>query len=746
MGADEAFAYRAFISYSHRDEKWARWLHRALETYRVPKHLVGQITAMGVIPARTAPVFRDRDELASATDLGTILRAALNGSACQIVICSPASAASHWVNEEVLSFKRLGRADRIFCLIVGGEPYASGMPGREHEECFPPALRYHLGSDGNLSDVPAEPIAADARPGKDGKANAHIKLLAGMLGVGFDALRQRELLRRQRRLMMITGGAVAGMVVAIGLATAAVIARNEAELQRARAEKETETAQKTSAFLVGLFKVADPSQARGQITAVELLKVGARRIDTELQGQPAVQAQLLDTIGTVYTGLGLFDEARTMLERSLAQRRVLRPLEPREVARNQIHLAHVLTEKSELESAERLYAESIAALEARVGDADSRMDLADALAGLAELHFRAGRYPDAEPLLHRVLEIRRKELPEGDPAIADALEELGLNQFDQGNFEPAEQHLREALAMRKAALGDAPHPDIAENMNNLALLLMESQRYDESETLFRQAMEMKSALYGAVHPDVATGLNNLGLLYSSKGDLERAEQTYEEALGMQRQLRGQQHPEVARVLSNLAFVHYDEGDLAMAIEQMRAAMEMHRATSGAKHPDTANSMSVLGRWLGEAGKDAEAAAMLRQALTLLTELHGARHPDVAIAELGLAQTLTRIGKLDEALGMAESAEAKVTEAFGATHWVAAVGRSTHGAVLAASGQFAAAEPLLKEGYEALRANPASRPVYVKRARESLVSLYEAWGRKELAIAYREEAPPAGPGT
>jgi len=116
VGADEAFAYRAFISYSHRDEKWARWLHRALETYRVPKHLVGQTTAMGVIPARTAPVFRDRDELASATDLGTILRAALAGSACQIVICSPASAASHWVNEEILSFKRLGRADRIFCL------------------------------------------------------------------------------------------------------------------------------------------------------------------------------------------------------------------------------------------------------------------------------------------------------------------------------------------------------------------------------------------------------------------------------------------------------------------------------------------------------------------------------------------------------------------------------------------------------------------------------------------------------
>ena len=203
MDTEHAYRYKAFISYSHRDQTWAGWLHRAIETYRVPKHLVGQRTAMGTIPARTAPVFRDRDELASATDLGTKLREALEGSACLLVICSPASAASHWVNEEILSFKRLGRADRIFALIVGGEPYASGVPGREREECFPPALRYQLDEDGNLGNTPAEPIAADARAGKDGKSNAQIKLLAGMLGVGFDALRQRELQRRQRRLAIV---------------------------------------------------------------------------------------------------------------------------------------------------------------------------------------------------------------------------------------------------------------------------------------------------------------------------------------------------------------------------------------------------------------------------------------------------------------------------------------------------------------------------------------------------------------
>src|SRR5688572_9348213 len=97
--------YRAFISYSHRDETWAAWLHRALETYRIPKSLVGQATATGSIPARLAPVFRDREELPTATDLGNILTQALRDSAFQIVICSPAAARSRWVNEEVLTFK-----------------------------------------------------------------------------------------------------------------------------------------------------------------------------------------------------------------------------------------------------------------------------------------------------------------------------------------------------------------------------------------------------------------------------------------------------------------------------------------------------------------------------------------------------------------------------------------------------------------------------------------------------------------
>ncbi len=73
----EQSKYRAFISYSHADEKWAAWLHRALETYKIPKHLIGKPTDFGPVPERLAPIFRDRDELATSTELGGVLTATM---------------------------------------------------------------------------------------------------------------------------------------------------------------------------------------------------------------------------------------------------------------------------------------------------------------------------------------------------------------------------------------------------------------------------------------------------------------------------------------------------------------------------------------------------------------------------------------------------------------------------------------------------------------------------------------------
>src|SRR5256885_8883764 len=202
MNNRDNFKYWAFISYSHADEEWAKWVHKSLETYRVPRKLVGRSTPQGEIPKRVFPIFRDRDELPGASDLGGKLKDALSQSRSLIVICSPKSGVSKWVNEEVKAYKTLGLENRVFCLITDGEPNAA--PDSGLLECFPAAVRFKVSSDGEITDEPAEPIAADARPGKDGRANALLKLLSGVLGVGYRELGQRHRQRqRQRRLKRV---------------------------------------------------------------------------------------------------------------------------------------------------------------------------------------------------------------------------------------------------------------------------------------------------------------------------------------------------------------------------------------------------------------------------------------------------------------------------------------------------------------------------------------------------------------
>lgn len=225
-----SFRYKAFLSYSHKDRKWGRWLLRALETYRLPKHLVGRETKAGVVPGRLLPIFRDRDELPATDSLSAEIRAALANSEYLIVVCSPAAAASPWVNKEIEEFRRHRDGAHILCVIVGGEPNASTSDKFPSElECFPPALLAQ-------EEKTAEPVAADLRAGGDGKRLGLLKLVAGMIGLGLDEIIRRDLHRRHRRVTAITLASVLGMVIMGGLTLRAIEAEREAEQRRAEAE------------------------------------------------------------------------------------------------------------------------------------------------------------------------------------------------------------------------------------------------------------------------------------------------------------------------------------------------------------------------------------------------------------------------------------------------------------------------------------------------------------------------------
>ncbi len=268
--------YWAFLSYSHTDRQWGDWLHKALETYRVPRRLIGQESRDGKIPARVFPVFRDREELPVSSDLSTNIEEALRESRYLIVICSPRSAQSRWVGEEIKTYQQLGREDRILALIVDGEPNASdGKPGFDaDQECFHEALRYRWSENGEAAPVRSEPIAADAREGKDGRNNAKLKLLAGLLGVNYDDLKQRDNERRIRRLRFVAAVAlllVSGFgglsVYAWWQKQAAQQAQTRAETEKARAESERARAESALARTQAALSQSDFLQATRSLEA-----------------------------------------------------------------------------------------------------------------------------------------------------------------------------------------------------------------------------------------------------------------------------------------------------------------------------------------------------------------------------------------------------------------------------------------------------------------------------------------------
>ena len=261
--------YRAFISYSHRDTRVARWLHRAIETFPVPRELVGKPTEYGPVPRRLSPVFRDEDELPGAAELGPKLEAALSGSAALIVLASTASARSVWVDREIAYFKTVNPDRPVLALIVDGAPGSA-------EECFPAALRLSLGADGVLVPDPGiEPLAPDL--GKQDRQIVRLKIIAGLLGVTYNDLYRRDR-RRARRFATLIGAltllVVAALgalsVVAVANAGAAIRERNAARTAEALAEHNAEEAERRAWLAAGRRHRSPPADRPARQAGVPL--------------------------------------------------------------------------------------------------------------------------------------------------------------------------------------------------------------------------------------------------------------------------------------------------------------------------------------------------------------------------------------------------------------------------------------------------------------------------------------------
>ena len=216
MAEPVPFKYRGFISYSHADTSWAKWLHRALESFTIDKDLAGRETTTGTVPTTLKPIFRDRDDFTAGHALSEQTLAALDASAALIVICSPAAAKSRYVNEEIRLFKSRHPDRPVIPLIV------AGTLGDAELECFPPALKFKLDAEGKITDEPVELLAADAREEGDGKSLALAKVIAGMLGVSSDDIFRRAE-RDRRRKGRVRNGVIAALAILAVAATGSAV-------------------------------------------------------------------------------------------------------------------------------------------------------------------------------------------------------------------------------------------------------------------------------------------------------------------------------------------------------------------------------------------------------------------------------------------------------------------------------------------------------------------------------------------
>jgi non-specific serine/threonine protein kinase/serine/threonine-protein kinase len=414
--------------------------------------------------------------------------------------------------------------------------------------------------------------------------------------------RFRKFARRNRAAL--AAGTVAAAAVLAGAAFAAVGMVRATRAER-RAEEEAAAARQVSDFLVDLFRVSDPGEARGNaVTAREILDRGARRVETHLAAQPRLQARLMRTVGTVYGALGLYDPARRLLEDAVrAQERAPgRGGAPDDTALAGAldALANVAAQKGDFDDAERHYGRALA-LRERAGDAPGTTAT---LAGLAALRAGQGRFADAESLYRRVLAAEQVDGGEGSPRT---LMGLAIVHWSRGRLADAEPLMRRALAIQERTLGP-DHPDVAATLNNLGALAWTQGRYADALPLYERTRAIFERAVGTGHPDFAASLNNLAETHWKLGHAAEAEALFRRALAVKERVTPG-HPSVAVSLNGLAGALRDAGRLAEADTLYRRALAIRERAFGPAGAPVAETLRDWAALLRRAGRVDSAVAL-----------------------------------------------------------------------------------------------------------------------------------------
>jgi non-specific serine/threonine protein kinase/serine/threonine-protein kinase len=368
------------------------------------------------------------------------------------------------------------------------------------------------------------------------------------------AYRTAKFVRRHR-----AGVAAAVALVMILAAFAGVMAVQARRIarERDRANQEAATARQVSDFLVGLFKVSDPGEARGNtLTAREILDRGARKLEDGLRDQPQVQARLQATIGAVYTGLGLYAEAQPILERALQTQKSMGGESSPDSLATAYELANVHFYLSRYEQAEVLYRTVVDQRARTLGE--DHADTLKANFDLASVYLVQKRWADYERLGRDTLTRQRRVLGDAHVDTLGSVNNLQYFYFTRGRYAEAEPLALEVLEGRRRALG-YDHPDTLRAMHNVATIYAASKRYDEAEATFLKAIEEKRRVLGAEHPDTCITLVRLAAMYLAQKRYSAAEPVARAAYDGYAKRLGDGHPETRRAIEQLVTLYTATG-------------------------------------------------------------------------------------------------------------------------------------------------------------------------------------------
>jgi tetratricopeptide (TPR) repeat protein len=384
--------------------------------------------------------------------------------------------------------------------------------------------------------------------------------------------------------------------------------------------------------LAGLY------HAQGRYAEAEHLFVQALELQKRLQGDENHHVVIgLNNLANLYRVQGRYAEAEDLL---------LQALELEKRLGSVLELLSNFTQTLDLAERQLLSTADLCYLRDCLIDND--LTVATILNNLASLYKSQGRYVEAEPLLVKVLNLRKLLLGDEHPDVAESLNNLASIYQFQGRYPEAEELFEQALKLRKHLLGKE-HPDVAVSLNNLARLYQFRGRYAEAEPLYKQALELYQRLLGEKHPDVAEILNGLASLYKAQGHYAEAEPLYKRALELCRRSLGEEHPDVAKNLDHLAALYCNQSRYAEAELLYKQALNFcQRSIGGEEHPNVATVLNNLANLYVIQGRHHEAEPLYKRVLELDQRLLGENHPDVATSLNNLAGLYYYQGRFREA--------------------------------------------------------------------------------------------------